>query len=186
MADVILPASSYIESGGTFTGMDRHVRHFPAAFPPPAGMTNLQIMGRLTEKMAEAETENGSLKPEAGGGSRMQEDGSLTSHLSSPTSQVKEVFEEIRRVNSLYGNVDPGSENKARHYWTVGCDKGDCPCLFCGSFATEDGKAHFAAYRVETGTYHAPEFSFNAIEHRYKDWIRKLFVKGGKVPVAVE
>lgn len=160
MADVILPASSYIEGGGTFTGMDRKVRQFSPAFPPPAGMTNLQIIGKLTELMAD-----GSRKSEIG---------------------AEEVFEEIRRMNSLYGNVDPGSENKARHYWTAGCDKGDCSCLFCGNFATEDGKAHFAAYRVETGTYHAPEFSFNAIEHRYKDWIRKLFVKGGKVPVAVD
>jgi predicted molibdopterin-dependent oxidoreductase YjgC len=126
-------------------------------------MTNLQILAGLTKSMSE----NGSNQ--------------------TPPSHTDSLFEEIRRMNILYKNVDPAAENKAKHYWTTECKKEDnCASLFCNSFATEDGKARFAAYRVETGTYHTPEFSFNAIEHRYKEWIRKLFIKSGKIPAAVD
>ena len=160
-ADVILPASTYIESGGSFTGFDRKIRKFPSAFPAPAGKTNLQILNELAKLMG---TEIKDMKPE-------------------------EVFEEIRKLNRLYATVNLDSEKEGRHYWTCDtrtCKNCGCKYIFCSDFATEDGKARFAAYRVETGTYPSREFSHNAIEHRYKEWIRKLFVKGGKVPVAVE
>jgi formate dehydrogenase major subunit len=49
-ADVVLPMSTPLESAGTYTACDRRVQRSAAILPPRAGMTNLEIIGKLTEK----------------------------------------------------------------------------------------------------------------------------------------
>jgi formate dehydrogenase major subunit len=54
-ADVVLPASTHIESGGSFTRFDGEVRHFTKALEPPAGLTTLQVIAGLGRILGKAE-----------------------------------------------------------------------------------------------------------------------------------
>jgi formate dehydrogenase major subunit len=78
-ADVILPASTAVESGGSYTGLDRKVQAFPPAFPPPGGLTTLQILSGLSAALE---------KPMG---------------LGDPPS----VFREMQKVNPLYAPIGP-------------------------------------------------------------------------------
>jgi predicted molibdopterin-dependent oxidoreductase YjgC len=51
-ADVVLPASTPLESTGTYTACDRRVQKSDAIFPPKSGFSNLEIIGALAEKLA--------------------------------------------------------------------------------------------------------------------------------------
>jgi formate dehydrogenase major subunit len=51
-ADVVLPASTPLESEGTFTACDRRVQRSVALFPPKSGFSNREIITRLAEKLA--------------------------------------------------------------------------------------------------------------------------------------
>jgi predicted molibdopterin-dependent oxidoreductase YjgC len=46
-ADIVLPASSYIESSGTYTGCDRTINRVTQIFPPKSGQKNWEILCRL-------------------------------------------------------------------------------------------------------------------------------------------
>ncbi len=76
-SDVVLPASTVVESGGSFTRMDRKVQFFSPALPPLAGKTNLEVISELIKLMGGKETK--------------------TSHT--------DVFEEIKEVNPLYKGI---------------------------------------------------------------------------------
>jgi formate dehydrogenase major subunit len=52
MADVILPASTPLESEGTFTTCDRRVQRSEALFPPKSGFSTREIIVALAEKLA--------------------------------------------------------------------------------------------------------------------------------------
>lgn len=156
-ADIILPASTHIESGGSFTRLDRKVQKFPPAFPSPSGKTNLEVLCELASLM----------------GGSMDFDSN------------EEVFEEIKKINPLYARVDPEDEEKGCHFWNTDVKGNSCEILYRDEFATPDGKAHLSAYRVETRTFHGEEFYYNAIEARYNSWIKKLFMKGKIIPVPV-
>jgi formate dehydrogenase major subunit len=49
-ADVVLPMSTPLEGGGTFTACDRRVQRSVSIIPPLAGKTNLEIIGALAER----------------------------------------------------------------------------------------------------------------------------------------
>ncbi|MHC9542651.1 MAG: molybdopterin-dependent oxidoreductase [Vulcanimicrobiota bacterium] len=48
IAEIILPASTHIESGGSYTRLDGEIQHFDKALNPPGGLTTLQIIARLS------------------------------------------------------------------------------------------------------------------------------------------
>ncbi|MDD8012295.1 MAG: NAD(P)-binding protein [Acidobacteriota bacterium] len=79
-ADVVLPMSTPLESTGTFTACDRRVQRGAALLPPLAGMTNLEIIGKLAAKLGLE------LKP----------------------ANSEEIFKEIGRVNANYLGTEPG------------------------------------------------------------------------------
>ncbi|MCD4782430.1 MAG: molybdopterin-dependent oxidoreductase [Candidatus Eremiobacteraeota bacterium] len=156
-ADIILPASTHIESGGSFTRLDRKVQKFPPAFPAPSGKTNLEVICELASLM----------------GSPMKFENN------------EEVFEEIKKINPLYTCVTPGDEEKGCSFWNTDCKGNSCEILYRNEFATPDGKTQLSAYRVGTRTFHGEEFNYNVIEARYNSWIKKLFLKGKVIPVSV-
>ena len=51
-ADIILPASTPLESTGTYTACDRRVQKSEAIFPPKSGFSNLEIINALAEKLS--------------------------------------------------------------------------------------------------------------------------------------
>jgi formate dehydrogenase major subunit len=51
-ADIVLPASTPLESEGTYTACDRRVQRNNALFPPQSGLNNLEIITTLAEKLA--------------------------------------------------------------------------------------------------------------------------------------
>ncbi|MEI6614660.1 MAG: molybdopterin-dependent oxidoreductase, partial [Chrysiogenales bacterium] len=51
-ADVVLPASTPLESEGTFTACDRRVQRSKVLFPPKSGFSNREIITTLAEKLA--------------------------------------------------------------------------------------------------------------------------------------
>ena len=50
-ADVVLPSSTYIETGGSFTACDRRVQKFTQIFRPLSGMTTLEVIKKLGENL---------------------------------------------------------------------------------------------------------------------------------------
>jgi formate dehydrogenase major subunit len=79
-ADVILPMSTPLECTGTYTACDRRVQRSTAILPPRAGMTNLEIIGKLSE---------------------------MTGGTLSPAASA-EIFEEIGQVNLFFKGAEPG------------------------------------------------------------------------------
>jgi predicted molibdopterin-dependent oxidoreductase YjgC len=79
-ANVLLPASTPLESTGTFTACDRRVQRSPAIFPPKNGMENWEIICRLAEKTA----------------TPMQ------------FKTTDDIFKEIQQANPFYQNVEMG------------------------------------------------------------------------------
>ena len=51
-ADVLLPASTPLESTGTYTACDRRVQQCDALLAPQGGLSNLEIITKLTERLA--------------------------------------------------------------------------------------------------------------------------------------
>ena len=80
-ADVVLPASTPLESSGTYTACDRRVQRSQAIFSPKGGMTNWEIICRLAEKTTRPFLFRG----------------------------TDDVFNEIRQANPFYQDVEMGS-----------------------------------------------------------------------------
>lgn len=79
-ADVVMPMSSPLESPGTLTACDRRVQHSAKIVTAPGGMTNLEIIGKLAEKL-----------------------GMRFSDL-----DAEKIFQEIRQANPFYRTVMAG------------------------------------------------------------------------------
>jgi formate dehydrogenase major subunit len=90
-ADVVLPASTPLESEGTFTACDRRVQRSEALFPPKSGFSNLGIISTLAEKLA----------------------------MPLPLETAADIFKEIQQANPFYQTIttegfwgkDPFREN---------------------------------------------------------------------------
>jgi formate dehydrogenase major subunit len=79
-ADVVLPMSTPLESDATFTSCDRRVQRSAAIIPPRAGMTNLEIIAKLAEKMG----------------------------MVLPGKDAQELFKEIAQANPFYQGIAAG------------------------------------------------------------------------------
>jgi formate dehydrogenase major subunit len=77
-ADVILPASTHIETGGTFTGLDRKVQRFPTVTQALSGKNNIEILSEIAGRMDKT----------------------------FDYKNAGQVFDEIRQVIPEYGSID--------------------------------------------------------------------------------
>jgi formate dehydrogenase major subunit len=73
-ADVVIPASAFIEGEGTYTACDRRVQHLNRIFPAKSGMENRQFISALAKKFDQ--------------------------HLEYPS--VSDIYSEIKEVNRFY------------------------------------------------------------------------------------
>lgn len=78
-ADVVLPASTPLESEGTFTACDRRVQKSAALFPPKNGFSNSEIITMLAEKLA----------------------------MPLQLKTAAEIFKEIQQANQFYQTIAP-------------------------------------------------------------------------------
>ena len=117
-ADVILPASSFLEKSGTFTNAERRLQLVaPAIEPPGSARTDFDIITTLSRALGH---EMGWDEPE----DAMREIAALTPHFAGVT------FERIGR-----GGLQ----------WPVAPDGTDAPILYEERFERPSGRAHFAA-----------------------------------------
>jgi formate dehydrogenase major subunit len=117
-ADVILPASSFLEKEGTFTNAERRVQLVGAAIQPPGGAkTDFEIIDLVAKALGH---DFGWSEPE----DAMAEVARLTPHWSGIT------YERLGRKGLQ---------------WPVAPDGTDAPILYEDHFELPGGKAHFAA-----------------------------------------
>jgi formate dehydrogenase major subunit len=117
-ADVILPASSFLEKEGTFTNAERRVQLVAPAIEPPGGAkTDFEIITMVSKALGH---DMGFEKPE----DAMREVAALTPHWSGIT------YERLGRKGLQ---------------WPVAPDGTDSPILYETEFELPGGKAHFAA-----------------------------------------
>ena len=117
-ADVILPASSFLEKTGTFTNAERRVQLVDSAITPPgSAKTDFEIITTISRALGH---ETGWEQPE----DAMAEVARLTPHWSGIT------YERLGRKGLQ---------------WPVAPDGTDAPILYEHEFELPGGKAHFAA-----------------------------------------
>jgi formate dehydrogenase alpha subunit len=117
-ADVILPASSFLEKTGTFTNAERRVQLVDAAITPPGGAkTDFEIIDLVAKALG---YDFGWSTPE----DAMAEVARLTPHWSGIT------YERLGRTGLQ---------------WPVAPDGTDAPILYEEHFELPGGRAHFAA-----------------------------------------
>lgn len=117
-ADVILPASSFLEKHGTFTNAERRLQLVNPAITPPGGAkTDFEILTLVSSALGHDFGWDG---PE----DAMLEVARLTPHFAGVT------YERLGRRGLQ---------------WPVAPDGTDAPILYEDVFETEDGRAYFAA-----------------------------------------
>jgi formate dehydrogenase major subunit len=117
-ADVVLPASAFLEKTGTFTNAERRIQLVQPAIEPPGGArTDFDIITALSQAMGH---DMGLETPE----DAMREVAELTPHFAGVT------YERIGRRGLL---------------WPVAPDGTDSPILYGERFELPGGKASFAA-----------------------------------------
>jgi len=117
-ADVILPASAFLEKSGTFTNAERRFQLVAPAIDPPGGAKpDLEIIQLVSSALGH----------EMGYGSSA------------------EVMDEIAAMTPEYGGVS--HERIGRHglQWPVAADGTDSPILYADEFSLRGGKGSFAA-----------------------------------------
>jgi formate dehydrogenase major subunit len=117
-ADVILPASSFLEKTGTFTNAERRIQLVrPAIDPPGEARTDFEILTTVSRALGH---EMGFAGPE----DAMREIAALTPHFAGVT------YERLGRKGLL---------------WPVEPDGTDAPILYAERFDLPDGLGRFAA-----------------------------------------
>ena len=117
-ADVILPASSFLEKEGTFTNAERRIQHVaPALRPPGQAREDLEIIMALSRALGH----------EMGYGS--------------PAA----VMAEIAALTPHFAGVSYERLGAAGLCWPVDADGSDSAILYERRFETESGRARFAA-----------------------------------------
>ncbi len=117
-ADVILPASSFLEKHGTFTNAERRIQLVNPAIEPPGGAkTDFEIIKLISSAL-------GHELPWDGPEDAMNEVAALTPHFAGVT------YEGIGRKGLQ---------------WPVAADGTDAPILYAEEFELPDGRARFAA-----------------------------------------
>jgi predicted molibdopterin-dependent oxidoreductase YjgC len=117
-ADVILPASSFLEKRGTFTNAERRLQLVePAIDPPGEAKTDFEIIAEVSRALGH---ETGWSDPE----DAMREIAALTPHFAGVT------YERLGRTGLQ---------------WPIDADGTDAAILYDREFALPGGKARFAA-----------------------------------------
>ncbi|HKG39518.1 MAG TPA: formate dehydrogenase subunit alpha [Conexibacter sp.] len=117
-ADVILPASSFLEKSGTFTNAERRVQLVAAAIDPPGeAHTDFEIIKAISRAL----------------GHELD------------WSDPADAMDEIAALTPDWAGIS--HERLGRHglQWPVAPDGTDAPILYEREFTREGGRAHFAA-----------------------------------------
>jgi formate dehydrogenase major subunit len=117
-ADVILPASSFLEKQGTFTNAERRVQLVGAAIAPPGGAkTDFEIIKLVSDALGHE----------------------------LPWQTPAEAMDEVARLTPHWSGISHERLGRRGLQWPVAPDGTDSPILYETTFETEDGRAHFAA-----------------------------------------
>jgi len=130
-ADVVLPASTYIETEGTFTSCDRRVQKFNKIFTPASNLENWEIIKKLWENL----------------------------DVNLPYSSPADIFNEIKKVNSLYRDVEFGQ------IWGKK--------LFKKTFPTPSKKGKFLIYDTDISSISPKKPEYLSHEEYFKLNIRR-------------
>jgi formate dehydrogenase major subunit len=116
-ADVVLPASSFLEKTGTFTNAERRVQLVQAALDPPgSAKTDFEILTEVSRALGH----------EMGYGS------------------PSDVMDEIAELTPRYAGIRHDRIGERGLQWPVSPDGTDTPILYTESFELPGGKAQFA------------------------------------------
>jgi formate dehydrogenase major subunit len=117
-ADVILPASSFLEKSGTFTNAERRIQLVaPAIEPPGAAKTDFEIITTLSREL----------------GHEMGWDG------------PEDAMREIAALTPAFAGVTYERIGRAGLQWPVAADGTDAPILYEDEFELPGGRGQFAA-----------------------------------------
>jgi len=117
-ADVILPASSFLEKSGTFTNAERRIQLVGAAIDPPGeARTDFDILTGLARALGH------------------------DMGLATPADAMRE----IAALTPEFAGVTYERLGRRGLQWPVAADGTDAPILYRERFEEEDGRAHFAA-----------------------------------------
>ena len=116
-ADVILPASSFLEKSGTFTNAERRVQLVTAANEPPgAAKTDFEILTTVSKALGH---DMGYETP-------------------------SDVMDEIAEMTPRYAGISHERVGRGGLQWPVAPDGTDTPILYTERFELEGGRARFA------------------------------------------
>jgi formate dehydrogenase major subunit len=117
-ADVVLPASAFLEKSGTFTNAERRIQLVAPAITPPGGAkTDFEILTSVSQAMG---YDMGYATPE-------------------------DVMAEIAEMTPEFAGVTYERLGRSGLQWPVAADGTDAPILYSEQFDTPDGLGHFAA-----------------------------------------
>jgi formate dehydrogenase major subunit len=117
-ADVILPASAFLEKTGTFTNAERRVQLVEAAKEPPGeAKTDFEILMTVSKAL----------------GHEM------------PYETPSDVMDEIAEMTPRYAGLSHERIGRKGLMWPVDADGTDSPILYREKFERPNGLAHFAA-----------------------------------------
>ena len=117
-ADVILPASSFLEKSGTFTNAERRIQLVGAAIDPPGeARTDFDILTGLARALGH------------------------DMGLATPADAMRE----IAALTPEFAGVTYERLGRRGLQWPVAADGTDAPILYGERFEQPDGRAHFAA-----------------------------------------
>ena len=127
-ADVILPASSFLEKTGTFTNAERRVQLVEAANDPPgAAKTDFEILTTVSRALGH------------------------DMGYSSPA----DVMDEIAEMTPRYAGISHARLGREGLQWPVAEDGTDTPILYREQFELPSGRASFAALPYKPPGDHA-------------------------------
>ena len=116
-ADVILPASSFLEKTGTFTNAERRLQMVePGAEPPGSARTDFEIITTLSRAMG------------------------YDMGYETPA----DVMDEVAEMTPRYAGISHDRIGRDGLQWPVAPDGTDTPILYEEHFETESGLGHFA------------------------------------------
>ncbi len=117
-ADVILPASAFLEKTGTFTNAERRLQMVePAAAPPGSARTDFDIITAVSKAMG---YDMGYATP-------------------------SDVMDEVAQMTPRYVGISHERIGRDSLQWPVAPDGIDTPILYQDRFETESGLGHFSA-----------------------------------------
>jgi formate dehydrogenase major subunit len=117
-ADVILPASSFLEKDGTFTNAERRVQLvMPAIDPPGEARTDFEIIKAVSRALGHE----------------------------LPWATPADAMDEIAALTPDWAGISHERLGRRGLQWPVAPDGTDAPILYEREFLREGGRAHFAA-----------------------------------------